>query len=298
MKYLGLLAALALCLAVAVPASAITIKDIDFETSGNLMRPGAATVGFTQGAVSGQNGWSNTGTIDASQALVAPGVGVKEVTGYGASWWQDSMGFYCTNGFPYSNVPKAGGIGTVSYDVTLSNEIMAEAGGTSTMVVYARNAWNHEAWEMNIAEGWTRPILGANVQQFVYIYGNGNFKFRTKSGYNGPYLSGLYYQKTDITGTWAGTAGTYAIEVGLDGSGASGISTLKINGVLKASLTMKGPIYTGEMKFKQMESMGGGSANYKPVYDNLLVTQVPEPATMLLLGGGLLFGGLAYRKRR
>ena len=303
MKYLGLLAALALCL-IAAPAYALVIKDIDFENSGNLQRPGSPTVGFTLGAVSGQNGWLGAGTITAGQALTtgANSSGFKEVTGYGATWWRVPGGdpYFYNDGFPYALTPSAGRIGIVEYDVTVNQAALDGNPGLSA-VSYTQNYWVHENWTYNVPSGYTRIEGGGNINIRVMLLNDGNVRLRVyKMGYANSVLNDAWYVKEQgVYGSWNATAGTHSVKAVIDGSniGGSAIATLYVDGSLVATVTCKGAVLGG-MRFKQLTNYNGGGASYSAIYDNIVVTQIPEPATMLLLGGGLLFGGLAYSKRR
>lgn len=299
MKYLGLLAALALCL-IAAPAYALVIKDITFETSGNLERPGSPTVGFSLGAVSGQNGWTGVGTIVAGQALQTGGNSsdFKEVTGYGATWWNDGKYTY-NDGFPYATTPSAGRLGIVEYDVTINQAALD--GDPLLGVSYTQNYWCHEIWTYNVPSGYTQIGGGANINIRVHLMANGDTRLRLyQMNYSNVVLASKWNMKNqEVYGSWSATAGTHSVKAVLDGTniGGSVVVNLYVDGSLSCTLTGIGAV-NGNLRFKQLANYNGGGVNYTADYDNIKVTQIPEPATMLLLGGGLLFGGLAYRKRR
>ncbi len=287
MKHLGLLAGLVICLAVATTASAVVIEDYDFEAPA-----------WSLAVVTGQNGWTGTGTIIAGQALGGAGTAVKHITGYGTSWWTDS-GIRHNNGFPYADAVASRGIGEggpgISIaEVTINQGQIDNGTGTAALADFTID-WNEESWTYDYENGNTEITNGGGAIRIIArLRADGSTYLRFRHTY--AILTGL---TIDTTGTWAKTAGTYTIKTVLD----VGSCKMYVNNVLTSNSTWDNvakPVYFDELLDKQVFLAGftptGGAG---PTWDDVIVGQVttPEPATLLLLGSGLLLGGFAYRKR-
>lgn len=200
-----------------------------------------------------------------------------------------------------------GAASTSALDFNGSNQYGRISTGSTTTLAIA-DAITVEAWVKTdtLTSSWPAFVSRQESTAYSWVLGYDNaskMRFRVWTVDGGGTKYEAQVSTTDIpsTGEWFHIVGTF------DSSLASGQIKLYINNSLKASTTLTGTIRTDQAAVfigRMGASYHDGLIDDVRVYDRALslsevgqnYAAIPEPATMLLLAGGLL--GFTFRRAR
>lgn len=297
MKYLGLLAGLILCLSLTVPASAgVVVESIDFEsptfTAGPIQGQPVGADYTWLGALGSNSGASSVGDFDgdADQELQGQGF-IKYADFADPTAW--------TKGKPY-----AGMVAVIDFDFTITTEQIADDDGSTKWLVTPYFKPDDSEWAVDENGNYYISNAGGSLQCNLYIFSEGlaadgnvgkNVRLQWRP-YGGTKEKAWGFFDVPLVET------TYSSRLIIDG--VNNLVSWAVDGTLLAELQMNVAPVNTRMFMKEYKLVGTRDvADYTwgCEFDNVEIAQlanIPEPATMLLLGSGLFFGGLAYRKRR